>query len=146
MTCNFHCDKAVQCSIGYVQIAVCTLHYALLQHVTVDLQVVLCKLHVSVLHCGTDYFQFGLCKLCHKTMQCSTGNLQLVVCQLCYVVQQCSCGEFQLHCANYYKFLTAIRNRRNAFAVCKIYDVVLLCCIGEAFFIVQGSILCGIAV
>jgi len=109
MTCNLDCDMALQYSIGYVQIAVCTLHYALLHRITVDLQFVLCKLHVSVLHCGTDYFQFGLCKLCHKTMQCSTGNLQFVVCQMCYVVQQCSCGEFQFALCKLLHVLTTIQ-------------------------------------
>ena len=38
VTCNLHCDMALQCSIGKVQIAVFTLHYALMQRITGDLQ------------------------------------------------------------------------------------------------------------
>jgi hypothetical protein len=61
---------ALQCSIGDVQIAVCTLRYGLLHRITVDLQFALCKLHVSVLHCSTDGFQFVLLKLYFVTFLC----------------------------------------------------------------------------
>jgi hypothetical protein len=69
-TCNLYCDMALQCSIGDVQIAVCTLHYALLHRITGDLQFALCKLHVSILHCSTDGFQFVLLKLYFATFLC----------------------------------------------------------------------------
>jgi len=60
MTCNLHCDIALQWCIGDVQIVVYMLHYALVQGSNYDLQFALCKLHVSVLHYSNDDFQLAL--------------------------------------------------------------------------------------
>ena len=41
VTCNVHCDIALQCGNGHVQKTVFTLQYALLERITGDLQLTL---------------------------------------------------------------------------------------------------------
>ena len=62
LTCNFHCHMTLQSCISDVQIAVCRLHYALLQCNIQDLKVALSKLHYTLFQRRNGGLQFALYK------------------------------------------------------------------------------------